>query len=79
MLNDIFDWFLVMSNNKSVTLVIFVVTFIAIILYVYGNKKRSKRFETYRNIPFLDDDHDDLVPNQTQEKGIKSQTAGEKR
>lgn len=78
MLNDIFEWFLVMANNKSVTLVIFVVTFIAILIYVYGSKKRSKRFETYRNIPFLDDDND-LEPHQTQEKGTNSHTAGEKK
>ncbi len=78
MLNDIFEWFLVMANNKSVTLVIFVATFVAILLYVYGSKKRSERFETYRNIPFLDDD-DDLVPNQAQKKGTNSHTAGEKK
>ncbi len=58
MMNDIFEWFMVMANNKSVTLVIFVVTFTAIIIYVYGSKKRSARFEEYRNIPFLDDDDD---------------------
>lgn len=58
MLDDVFNWFMVMANNKAVTLVIFVVTFLAIIIYVYGNKKRSMRFESYRNIPFLDDDHD---------------------
>ena len=60
MMNDIFEWFMVMANNKSVTLVIFVVTFVAIIIYVYGSKKRSARFEEYRNIPFLDDDQDKI-------------------
>ncbi len=58
MMQEIFDWFMVMANNKSVTLIIFVVTFVAILIYVYGSKKRSKRLETYRNIPFLDDDND---------------------
>jgi len=77
MLNDIFDWFLVMANNKSVTLVIFVITFLAILIYVYGSKKRSKRFETYRNIPFLDDDA--LEPGQNKENETNSQTAGEKK
>ena len=84
MLNDIFDWFLVMANNKSVTLVIFVLTFSAIMIYVYGSKKRSKRFEEYRNIPFLDDDSD-LVPKSNGARdiepgnGTNSQTAGEKK
>ncbi len=76
MLNDIFEWFLVMANNKSVTLVIFVITFLAILIYVYGSKKRSERFETYRNIPFLDDD-DTRVPGHTE--GTNSHTAGEKK
>lgn len=78
MLNDIFEWFMVMANNKSVTLVIFVATFVAILIYVYGSKKRSKRLETYRNIPFLDDD-DALVPGHSKEKGTNSHTAGEKK
>ena len=58
MMQEIFDWFMVMANNKAVTLIIFVVTFVSILIYVYGSKKRSKRLETYRNIPFLDDDND---------------------
>ncbi|MEE9310140.1 MAG: cbb3-type cytochrome c oxidase subunit 3 [Cocleimonas sp.] len=78
MLNDIFEWFLVMANNKSVTLVIFVITFLAILIYVYGSKKRSERFETYRNIPFLDD-NDARVPGQNKENGTNSHTAGEKK
>lgn len=60
MMQDIFDWFMVMANNKSVTLVIFVVTFLAIIIYVYGSKKRSERLETYRNIPFLDEEDEEF-------------------
>ena len=64
MMDDIFNWLLVMPNNKSLTLVILVVTFVAIIIYVYGSKQRSDRLETYRNIPFLDDD--DQFPPQDQ-------------
>ncbi len=71
MMNDIFEWFLVMANNKSVTLVIFVVTFLAIIIYVYGSKKRSARFEEYRNIPFLDEDMDKDNDDSSHSKGEK--------
>ena len=71
MMNDIFEWFLVMANNKSVTLVIFVVTFFAIIIYVYGSKKRSARFEEYRNIPFLDEDMDNNDSDSSHSKGEK--------
>lgn len=63
-MQDIFDWFMVMANNKAVTVIIFSVTFSAIIFYVYGNKKRSKRFEEYRNIPFLDDEYDQRIPHE---------------
>ena len=33
----------------------FFITFIGIVIYVYGNKKRGKRLESYRDSPFLDD------------------------
>lgn len=71
MMNDIFEWFMVMANNKSVTLVIFVVTFVAIIIYVYGSKKRSARLEEYRNIPFLDDDQDKIPTGSSHNNGEK--------
>ncbi len=78
MMNDIFEWFMVMANNKSVTLVIFVVTFTAILIYVYGSKKRSARFEEYRNIPFLDDDQDERVSGSTKKILKDTNTTGEK-
>ncbi len=58
-MNDIINWFMDLSNSKSVGLVIFFVTFLAIIIYVYGSKSRSERLESYRNIPFLDDDENE--------------------
>lgn len=48
-------WFSKPENTKPVALIIFFVTFVSILFYVYGNKKRSKRLETYRDIPFLDE------------------------
>jgi len=45
-----------MEYTKPIALVLFFVTFVLIILYVYTNKKRSKRLESYKNIPFQDDD-----------------------
>lgn len=75
LLNDIGAWFMVLSNAKIVSMLILMTTFISIVVYVYGNKKRSKRFEEYRNIPFLDDDHDipsNGAPHET------SQLKGEK-
>ena len=50
------QWFTKMENTKPFVLVLFFVTFVAIILYVYSSKKRSKRLESYKNIPLEDDD-----------------------
>lgn len=48
-------WFSKPENTKPVALIIFFVTFIGILLYVYGNRKRSQRLESYRDMPFLDE------------------------
>lgn len=49
------QWFSKPENTKPVALIIFFVTFIGILLYVYGNRKRSQRLESYKEIPFADD------------------------
>lgn len=51
-----FEWLSNMENTKPLALVIFLVVFVGIVLYVFTGKKRSKRLESYKNIPFLDDD-----------------------
>ncbi|MEE9328170.1 MAG: cbb3-type cytochrome c oxidase subunit 3 [Cocleimonas sp.] len=76
-MNEIFEWFMVLANAKIVSMLILMVTFISILIYVYGSKKRSKRFEEYRNIPFLDDDQDIRVP-QSDTANETSQLKGEK-
>jgi cbb3-type cytochrome oxidase subunit 3 len=60
-------WFSKPENTKPLALIIFLVTFIGIVIYVYGSKKRGEQIETYRNIPFLDDqpgDQDDTKDKQ---------------
>jgi len=52
-------WFSRPENTKPLALLIFFVTFAGIVLYVYGSKKRSKRLESYKDIPFQDDAPDD--------------------
>ena len=52
------EWFSHPENTKPVALMIFFVTFVGIVLYVYGSKKRSNRLESYKDIPFQDDAHD---------------------
>jgi len=57
-------WFSKPENTKPVALIIFFVTFIGILLYVYGNRKRSQRLESYREIPFQDDTPQERAPNE---------------
>jgi cbb3-type cytochrome oxidase subunit 3 len=49
-------WFTRMENTKPFALVLFFVTFILIILYIFTGKKRSQRLESYKNIPLEDDE-----------------------
>lgn len=49
------QWFSRPENTKPLALIIFFVTFIGILIYVYGSKKRGERLESYRDIPFRDE------------------------
>jgi cbb3-type cytochrome oxidase subunit 3 len=60
------EWLSDMGNTKPLALVIFFVVFVGIVLYVFTGKKRSKRLESYKNIPFLDDQG---APGQKDKKG----------
>ncbi len=53
---DWLSWFTHMENTKPFVLVIFSITFVLILFYVFSNKDRSKRFESYKNIPFQEDE-----------------------
>lgn len=55
-----------MEYTKPIALVIFFVTFVAIILYVFSNKERSRRFESYKSIPLDDDEVDEKSNEQKQ-------------
>jgi cbb3-type cytochrome oxidase subunit 3 len=56
MLTDIWMWFTDLGNSKIAALIIFFITFVGILIYVYTGKERSKRLESYRYVPFLDDE-----------------------
>jgi cbb3-type cytochrome oxidase subunit 3 len=55
-------WITDLGNSKMVALLLFMSTFIAIVLYLFSNRLRSRRFESYRYIP-LDDEDSDRDPN----------------
>jgi len=50
------QWFTHMENSKLVALVIFFMLFVAILIYVFGQKQRSERLESYKYMPFEEDD-----------------------
>jgi len=52
------NWFSRPENTKPLALVIFFVTFVGILFYVYGSRKRGEKLESYRDIPFADDGDD---------------------
>lgn len=51
-------WLSNLGNIKALGLVIFFMIFVGIVVWVYGSKKRSQKLESYKNIPFLDDESD---------------------
>ena len=54
-----FEWLTNLAHAKSLGLVIFFVTFVGIVLWVYGSKKRGQELESHKNIPFLDDESEE--------------------
>lgn len=58
-----FMWFTRFENTKPLALLIFFTVFCGILVYLYGSKKRGKRLESYKNMPFLDDDQDNKYRN----------------
>ena len=59
---EFWSWITDLGNSKIVALLLFMSTFIAIVIYLFSNSRRSRRFEAYRYIP-LDDEDSPLDPN----------------
>ncbi|TVP83382.1 MAG: cbb3-type cytochrome c oxidase subunit 3 [Thioalkalivibrio sp.] len=59
---EFWGWITDLGNSKIVALLLFMSTFIAIVIYLFSNSRRSTRFESYRYIP-LDDEDSPLDPN----------------
>lgn len=53
---DWLQWMTSMTYSKPIALLLFFVTFIAIVVYVFTGKKRKERLESYKYIPLDDDD-----------------------
>jgi len=50
------EWITDLGNSKIVALLLFMSTFIGVVIYLFANRGRARRFETYRYIPLDDDD-----------------------
>ncbi len=53
-----FLWFTRFENSKIVALLLFFVAFCGILIYVYTGKARGQRLESYKYMPFDDEDSD---------------------
>ena len=51
-------WFTRPENSKLFVLLLFFTVYTLILHYVFTNKKRSNRLESYKNIPFEEGDAD---------------------
>jgi len=69
LIGDIFAWLGDMENSKPLALILFFSTFVGIIVYVYTGKRRKQRLESYKDIPFMDDD--ELDPTQQKKQQVK--------
>ncbi len=56
MLAEAWSWITDLGNSKVAALLIFFFTFVGILLYVFTGRKRAERLESYKYIPFQDDD-----------------------
>lgn len=66
-MNELFRWFTQMENTKPLALVLLFATFLGIVLYVYSNRRRGRRLETYKYIP-LDDEADNAGQKKVSER-----------
>lgn len=48
-------WFTHLDNSKTAALVLFFLTFCAILVYVFTGRKRAERLESYKYIPLQDE------------------------
>jgi len=55
---SILEWFKYLEHSKMFSLVLFFVFFCAVLVYVYADRKRSDRLESYKYMPLQEDDQD---------------------
>ncbi|PYG01519.1 MULTISPECIES: cbb3-type cytochrome c oxidase subunit 3 [unclassified Thioalkalivibrio] len=53
---NLWEWIQDMGNSKTLALILFMSTFVGVVIYLFANPRRARKFETYRYIPLDDDD-----------------------
>lgn len=56
-MTEMLQWLGHLENSKILALLIFFVAFCGILIYVYTGKQRKERLESYKYIPFADEDN----------------------
>jgi cbb3-type cytochrome oxidase subunit 3 len=54
-MSDWLLWFTSMENSKPLALLLFFGAFCGVLLYVFTGKRRTRRLESYKYIPFDDE------------------------
>ena len=65
-MTELIEWFSNMEHTKPLALVLFFLTFVGILVYVFTGKQRTQRLESYKFIPFEEKERPQA---QTTEKG----------
>lgn len=68
---DWLAWFTNPTNAKIFSLLLFLGTFVGIVIYVYTGRKRKERLESYKNIPFQEPDEPDSDAQKVTDDGRK--------
>ena len=71
MINDLLDWLSRPGVAGLVILFVLFPLFILIVLYIYTGKGRKGRLESYRDIPFLDDEDEARNASETNIDQVK--------
>lgn len=48
----------ILAHGRTILLLVLIAASIGILVYLYANRKRGQRIESYRNIPFADERRD---------------------
>jgi cbb3-type cytochrome oxidase subunit 3 len=72
-MSDFLNWLGQLENSKVVALLLFFVTFCGIVLYVFTGKRRRERLESYKYIPFADEERSEDESKSTKTSKVDEQ------